>query len=148
MNGYEDRLMSHHLGCDINHIRGFSYSDFLEYIERINLERCNVHHRLKRHPLDVMPFGEKYVINIDKQDLDTVLLRINADQGLDIQQQESERRAAIERAARRHAPEGGSHSFDPALWRKPLTKADTETWPKTDLSRCEEATTWARRIYA
>ncbi|MEX2500368.1 MAG: sulfotransferase family 2 domain-containing protein [Wenzhouxiangellaceae bacterium] len=146
-NGYEDQLMAHYLGRQIRHADGFSYADFLEYLEMIDLEHCNIHHRLQRHPLDAVPFGRKRLIHIDQQDLAAALEQIDRAQGIGTNTPGPERELAITQAARRHAPETGFEPADPELWKMPLTRTDGDAWPKSELQTCSEATEWARRIY-
>ncbi len=148
-NGYEDRLMSCVLGRAIDHRLGFSYGNFLDYLSKINLAQCNIHHRLQRHPLDLLHFGRLYLIVIDEQDLEVSLQGIDADQGRDPAASSVRRRRSIERASHRHAPDGSQNAIDPELWQKPLSRADAlSAWPKNGLQTCSEATAIAKKLYA
>lgn len=148
MHGYEDRLMGRELGREIDHRQGFSYATFLDYLERIDLRRCNIHHRMQKHSLDTVPFSRIYLVRIDEQDLEAALGHIDAVQGVAGEHASVERNAAIHRAARRHAPDSPGQASDGDLWRKPLCRADTKTgWPKAGLEACGAAAERARHIY-
>lgn len=146
-HGYADRLMSHFLGRPISHREGYSYADFLEYLHRIDLQHCDIHHRLQRHPLDPAPFGKKILINIDEQDLESSLAHVKGIRGDISGEGNTRRKKLVRRAARRHATESGRSSEDPDVWLKPLTRDDVGRWPKSELQGCRSARELARQLY-
>lgn len=146
-HGYADRLMSHFLGRQINHVEGYAYADFLAYLKCIDLQLCDIHHRLQRQPLDAVPFGRKILINIDDDDLESSLARVADSQDASSLANREKREALVRRAARRHAAESGFSPDESEFWLKPLTRDDTREWPKSELQGCLLAAEQARRLY-
>lgn len=147
-HGYEDALMSRKLGREIGHITGFSFETFLDYLARINLHKCNIHHRVQRHSLDLLPYRQVFLINIDREDLDAALSRIDSLHGLDRSSDRERQDRAIARAARRHASNRRQAVPDPELWRQPLRSADVDDWPAQALQEATPAIQRIREIYA
>jgi len=44
--------ISHFLGRNVNQERGFSFREFVGYLESININTCNIHFRSQVHPLE------------------------------------------------------------------------------------------------
>ena len=146
--GYEDKRISQVLRRPIDHRQGFSYETFIEYLERIDLRGCNVHHRLQAHPLDDSGFGRIWFIHADQQDLDTALSLIDKAQGVEPEGGAEERAKMITEAARRHAVPASERYNEDELWRKPLGKRDTGRWPGHQLRSSQPASAHVRKLYA
>ena len=147
-HGYENSEMTRVLGCAIDNVEGFSYATFLDYLERIDLRHCNIHHKLQSHALDRAPFSRKYLINIDRQSLESALGAIDREQGISLNVEDEALETALEEAATRHAPLDAGSGDDQALWQRPLSQADTSHWPKSALQRCEPAVSKVRDLYS
>lgn len=148
MHGYEDEKMAHVLGREIDHKIGYSYETFLEYLGQIDLHHCDIHHRVQKHSLDTVPFGQTWLINVDEQDLDAALAELDRLQGCTPRNDDESSAAAIADAAHRHAgdAEGGSSCITDQ-WHMPLSVDDVQRWPKHSLLAASPATELARRIY-
>lgn len=146
--GYEDARMSEELGSAVDHRQGFSYQTFLEYLARINLASCNVHHRLQAHALDRSSFGRVWFINADGSDLDSSLAAIDEDQGVFPSGGSEGRSEVISAAARRHAREISREQDDSELWKKSLIADDTRIWPGSRLRDTPEASARVKALYA
>lgn len=147
--GYADDDMQRVLGRRIDHREGFSYETFLEYLARIDLARCNPHHRLQIHPIDLFTYRRVDLIDIDARDLDTSLREIERSHEMAGAAVSGQSDSALERVARRHAARDREPGQTPELWRKPLTQSDTraEVWPKAELEASSAAARKAREIY-
>jgi len=140
--------MSKVLGRAVDHRQGFSYQTFIEYLARIDLASCNVHHRLQAHALDLSSFGRVWLINADESDLDSSLAAIDEDQGVFPSDGSKGRSEVISAAARRHARGMAHEPHDPTLWEKPLIADDTEMWPGSRLRATREACARVKVLYA
>lgn len=145
--GYEDNLMTRVLKRRINHGVGFSYADFVEYLEKIDIQACNIHHQAQSHPLDNVAFGNRWLVNIDEQDLESALWEIDKVQGLAGQPSEA-RRDAVRGDSARYAPLEGSTISGEDIFRTVMTKETASAWPKQALQNCPEARRRVRAIYA
>jgi len=146
-HGYEDEKMSRILGRDISHKTGYSYQTFLDYLGRIDLRNCNIHHRVQRHPLDMISFGRTWLINVDEQCLDAALARLDRIQGSPSVADQPESSEAIAQAANRHAGEGEAMVGGEDIWRTSLSVRDVSQWPKRSLLSSAPASELARQIY-
>jgi hypothetical protein len=81
-NGYESRKMSHRLKR-LPEV-GYSFEEFLDYLLRINITACNLHHKQQFHPLEELVAPSR-IINVDKVDLMQSLAEI--DVGLETPQE-------------------------------------------------------------
>ena len=114
-HGYEDRKMARVLRRPVDSQVGYSFEQFLDYLLRIDITTCNVHHRQQVHPVEAL-IAPTQTINIEKQDLMACLGKI--DEFLPPPQQPA---AALEAAiagiaASHHAREtalGGDHAAAP-----------------------------------
>jgi len=52
--GYEDDDLGRFLGRRIDRKNGFSFREWIDYLESIDLRRCDVHHRLQAHELELL----------------------------------------------------------------------------------------------
>jgi len=148
-HGYENQPMSRRLGRDIDHLAGYSFETFIDYLERIDLHHCNIHHRSQAHSLDKLPYRKVFLINVDEQDLSVALERIDSLQGRDAAADRSHGNQAISRAARRHASNhAGKGNSDPEIWRQCLRSGDVDNWPKEALQNAGPAVERIKRIYA
>ena len=102
--GYADKRLALPQAGGLNRAAGFSFAEFLNYLETIDLRRANVHHRLQRHPVEKSRPPDR-VINISRQDLFAELNRLEADRSLPrtdfaslewLHRREAERRAQTE----------------------------------------------------
>lgn len=146
--GYEDKKISRVLGRRIDHIQGFSFEEFLEYLGHCDLRTVNLHHRLQTHPLDSEIFARTWLINADEKDLEGALAEIDRKQGVGSIVERPDRIEAIASAARRHAANVPDRGSVKDLWRIPLRKTDVNNWPSEALRKSEEASALVRAIYA
>src|SRR5680860_1065626 len=64
--GYEDARISDFLSRPVEKHGGFSFREFVTYLETIDLCACNVHHRVQVHPLErYFVSGSRFVIDLD-----------------------------------------------------------------------------------
>lgn len=75
INGYENGKMSRRLKRPPE--AGYSFEEFLDYLLRINITSCNLHHKQQFHPLEELVAPSR-VINADKVDLMQSLAEIDA----------------------------------------------------------------------
>jgi hypothetical protein len=61
--------------------QGFSFNQYLDYLERLDLRSCDPHFRVQRHPLEDV-LGVDDLINVSKDDLFARLGAIEAELGL------------------------------------------------------------------
>jgi Sulfotransferase family len=124
VNGYEDNKMARRLKRPLE--QGYSFEEFLDYLLRIDVTTCNLHHRQQFHPLEqrVTP---RRIVNVDKEDLMRALAEIDA--GLETPE---ETREALHKAI---AEIGSSHharrsTVDRDVSAAPLTRQDASgEWP-------------------
>ena len=74
-NGYESQKMSRRLKRPPE--AGYSFEEFLDYLLRIDITICNLHHKQQCHPLEELVAPSR-VINVDKVDLMQSLAEIDA----------------------------------------------------------------------
>lgn len=149
--GYADRKMERVLGRPVDHREGFSYETFLDYLARVDLARCDPHHRLQTHPVDLWSYGRVHLIDIDARDLDVSLREVERIHGIERAGTVGrEEEMKVSRLARRNAPRRDEPAQDVEIWRRPLARADTtaERWPKAALEACAPAARKARALYA
>ncbi|HMN85455.1 MAG: hypothetical protein KF849_11950 [Rhizobiaceae bacterium] len=65
--GYENERIEKTLGFSVA-TRGFSFDEFLTHLARINITRCNLHHRQQRNPIEDH-VRDVTVINADRRPL-------------------------------------------------------------------------------
>jgi Sulfotransferase family len=75
VNGYESRKMSRRLKRPPE--AGYSFEEFLDYLLRIDIATCNLHHKRQFHPLEELVTPSR-IINVDKVDLMHCLAEIDA----------------------------------------------------------------------
>ncbi len=76
--GYADTLIGRTLRRRDIKENGFSFAEFLDVLERIDLTQCDMHFRIQRHPLeDRLPV--RHLINVSTEDLFTRLNEVEAD---------------------------------------------------------------------
>jgi len=76
--GYANQAMAKFLRRRDIAESGYSFAEFLDYLERIDLTACDIHHRVQRHPLeDRLPV--RHLINVSTEDLFTRLNEVEAD---------------------------------------------------------------------
>jgi hypothetical protein len=74
--GYEDRKMAQVLRRPIDSKGGYSFEQFLDYLLRIDITRCNLHHRQQVHPVEAL-IAPTQIVNIQRQDLMACLRKID-----------------------------------------------------------------------
>lgn len=76
--GYADKEIAGLLKRSDIRARGYSFKEFIDLLERSDLRKCNIHHRIQRHPVeDALPV--RYLINISTQDLYAGLRAVEED---------------------------------------------------------------------
>ena len=148
-HGYEDEKISRVLEKTVSAKQGFSFQTFLEYLSKIDIQKCNIHHKIQTHPLDFIAFHTTYLVNIDKVDLGTSLNAIDRAQGYCPDQSDSRAHAAIKSASSRHAPEqSGNSPESSSVWQTPLKTSDSlESWPKSSELLTDAARQQIAQIY-
>jgi hypothetical protein len=81
--GYTDAELSAFLKRRIDPNATFSFREFIDYLETVDIERTNTHHRVQFQAIEAK-FPPTDVINITRQDLFTELNRIEAAMGLPV----------------------------------------------------------------
>lgn len=77
-HGYADRAIARALRRRDIKENGFSFAEFLDFLERIDLAACDVHFRVQRHPVeDRLPVH--HLINVSTEDLFTRLNEVEAE---------------------------------------------------------------------
>ncbi|HKP25389.1 MAG TPA: sulfotransferase family 2 domain-containing protein [Dongiaceae bacterium] len=74
VNGYEDGKMSRRLKRPPE--QGYSFEEFLDYLLRIDVTICNLHHKQQFHPLEELVTPSR-VVNVNKEDLMQALAEID-----------------------------------------------------------------------
>jgi hypothetical protein len=102
LNGYEDRKMARRLKRPIPEGGGYSFEEFLDYLLRIDVSICNLHHKQQFHPLEerVTP---RRIINVDRDDLMQALAAIDAELERPQEPVEALRAAVAEIGSAHHA---------------------------------------------
>lgn len=126
--GYEDAKIANVLRIDPK--RGYTFEQFLDYLQQIDIAACNLHHRAQFHPVENL-VTPGTVINIDKQDLMARLREIDATL-TQPKEPVSALLDAIERIAQHHFARGMSTDRDYAstVFRK------VDTWSEWPPYRC------------
>lgn len=110
--GYEDGKMARILERPVDREHGFSFELFLDYLLKIDIATCNLHHRIQCHPIEAL-VAPVEIVNIDKQDLMARLGQIDATLDPPPQPADALSRAIAEIADMHHgrkAVTGGDHA--------------------------------------
>jgi len=51
-HGYEDDKLSHFLQREINNGKRFSFREFVHYLKSVNINKCNIHHKMQTSDLE------------------------------------------------------------------------------------------------
>jgi hypothetical protein len=79
--GYADRKLAAVLGRSDFREKGYSFAEYIDFLEQSNLEACDMHHRIQRHPVEsVLPV--RHLIDITREDLHARLQEVEAELGL------------------------------------------------------------------
>lgn len=63
---YEDDRIATFLGRPVDKTAGFSFREFTQCLASVDLNTCNIHHRLQTRPLERhFTFGSSFLINLD-----------------------------------------------------------------------------------
>ncbi len=150
--GYADGELSARFGRDIRAAEGLSLEMFLDLLHHTDLERCDVHHRLQRNPVDSLGFGHITTIDVDAQDLEQALRRFSRRMALpEVRFDTLPRFAEFVRV--HHAPPDDASQVadldDAELLRHPFTRHEAQRhWPGRRLDALPEVQAAARRLYA
>ena len=140
--GYADNEIKAALGIDVA-AAGLSFEQFVDFLETENLQTCNVHHRVQRHPLE--QFREPdFLINVTRQNLFERLGEFEATNGMPIT--DFRQLSWIHELQSHRTP---SYTGDAAdAYKAVLTRmqAGAGPWPRHLIS--EEARQRLRRLYA
>lgn len=79
--GYEDERLASSAVGPLDRWRGFSFSRFLDYLETLDLDEANPHHKPQWHPIDADRVPDR-IINISRQNLFAELNGAEAEFGL------------------------------------------------------------------
>jgi len=101
-HGYEDAKMARILARPVDCKDGFPFELFLDYLLRIDIASCNLHHRQQYHPIEGLVTTDE-VLNVDKQDMMERLRRIDATPHAPREPAEALSRAIAEIAPYHHA---------------------------------------------
>jgi len=64
--GYADIGLSAFFGRDIDRNHGLSFREYISYLEKVNLRKCNVHHRLQIHPAEIRGIVKpNYIVKLE-----------------------------------------------------------------------------------
>lgn len=124
---------------------GLSFSQYLDFLERLDLRTCDVHFRLQRHPIeDVVSIDD--LINVSSDDL---YARLNAvEDKLGLKRTNLATSRWVTRIDRRNRKEGETEISD--LYRTPLSRdqALNGPWPSAKDFLNEDARRRLSRLYA
>lgn len=81
--GYADKRLKLLQRPRLDRQPGFSFAQFLDYLETIDLKGANIHHKLQVHPIEAIKPAD-HVINISRQNLLSELNRIEAEHGMPV----------------------------------------------------------------
>ena len=140
--GYADKTISRLLGKEVSALQGYSLVEFLHYVEKLNLDKCDHHLRLQRN--QISDFVDVKIINIDESDMFEQMNVIERQIGLpvtDFASHEAFRKDDLRRA--KIAIKRNYSASDV------LSKADAKgMWP-VDSSVLDSGTLeWIKRLYA
>jgi hypothetical protein len=143
VNGYESRKMSRRLKRPPED--GYSFEEFLDYLLRIDITTCNLHHKQQFHPLEEL-IAPSRVINVDKVDLMQSLAEIDA--GLEPPQEPVEAlRAAVAKLNSWHKARPSSVDRDVSA--VVLTQSDAMgPWPAYSRFLNESTRAKIAKVYA
>jgi len=79
--GYLNNNLARYLGRQVDDTHGYSFTEFLDYLETIDLANTNPHHGLQRHPVEDVRDMD-CVINVSTEDLYEGLNRFEDRMGL------------------------------------------------------------------
>jgi len=79
--GFADQDIARALGRRDIKENGYSFSEFLDFLEQIDLTNCNVHFRIQRHPVEDK-LRVRHLINVSTEDLFTRLNQLEAHMSL------------------------------------------------------------------
>jgi len=126
INGYEDRKMARRLKRPIPEGGGYSFEEFLDYLLRIDVSICNLHHKQQFHPLEER-VAPRRIINVDRDDLMQALAAIDAELEKPQEPVETLRAAVAEIGSTHHARQSSSGRDFSAV---ALTRQDAVgAWP-------------------
>jgi hypothetical protein len=101
-HGYEDAKMTRVLARRVDRNDGYAFELFLDYLLRIDISTCNLHHRQQWHPIEALVTPSE-VLNVDKLDMMEQLRRIDATLEAPKESVEALQRAIAEIAPYHHA---------------------------------------------
>ena len=150
--GYADGELAVRFGRDVRAADGLSLEMFLDLLEHADLERCDLHHRLQRNPVDTLGFGRIVTVDVDAQNLEEALSAFSRSHGLpEVRFDTLPRMAEFSKV--HNAPpddESAVDSLDDAdLLRHRFVRSDAQRqWPGRRLAALPVVQEAARRLYA
>ena len=140
-----DDLVSKYMKRRTSAETGYSFTQFLESLQRVDLSAADIHIRPQSHPVEAQ-FDMDFFINISKQDLFAGLRRVERQLGLPKTRIKKMRwTQSIE--ARRHVEESVFHDRDVSTY--PWTSKDAweGPWPRSKDLLTDETRGLIRELY-
>lgn len=145
--GYAVKAMEKALGRPVDIETGYSFREFLDFLEREDLRRCNTHHRLQHHPIEDT-LAPTEIINISRQNL---FAGLNAfEHRIGLPQTDFETLSwlrDVEKKRKSRQVSEGAPAYETRFSRK-AARPDSTRWPSNDLLLVPEARDRVRRLYA
>jgi hypothetical protein len=145
-HGYEDDKLSGALGRRIDGAGGFSFAEFVDYLETIDVSRCNLHHRQQENEVEALGIST-VVLNVDRTDLDAGLRTFERARGLQWTADKASGYAAtMTRIADAHW--AARHASVTSVATRRFTRAEAGgRWPRDEAFLDEERRARVRAIY-
>lgn len=140
--GYADHTISRTLGKEVSHLRGYSLVEFLHYLEKVDLTKCDIHVKLQRH--QISEHVHVTVINIDEVDMLEAMNAIERQHGLPVMDLATDGRFRMD--DHRRANIALTQEYSPT---DVLSKTDAGgVWPVDSSILDSKTVEWIQRIYA
>ena len=146
-HGIDDAAIKEQLNISIPE-SGLSFAEFLEFLERVDIAKCNVHYRQQWHPLEAHVTVRR-VVNIDEENLLAALDAFENELGLPplSPQARANLVAVLSRESRRHHKNLETSVGDQTSARMTRDEADGH-WPAYDAFLSDDTRRKLERIYA
>jgi hypothetical protein len=144
--GLADKVMAKVLGRRDMGTAGLSFSEFLDFLEHCNLETCDPHFRIQRHPIeDRLP--TRHLINASTENLLTRLNQVEADLQLPIT--DFDKLEWLQKISRKHSHvDAPSVPLDAYTHRFSREAAQSGYWPPYSAFLIPKARERLARLYA
>jgi hypothetical protein len=80
-SGYADKRFAQSRLGSVDRQAGFSFSQFLDYLQTVDLAQTNIHHKLQLHRIEARKWPDR-IINISRQDLIAELDRVSLERNV------------------------------------------------------------------